>query len=293
MRSTTYMIGIAWFILSLVIGSLNDVAMKFLGYQLPSMEVAFLRFFFSALVLLPLMITRGTQAFHTSRLSVHAMRGLLLFGGIALWCYGLTVVHMTAAVVINFTIPLFVLVLAMIFLKEKVGLARWIATMVGFSGIIVVLNPTSIDFDIAAMLLVLGSLMFAMLDVLNKKYVVKESTISMLFYSAVFTTLFGLIPAYYVWVPPTAKELLILFVLGAGANMLLYCLLKAFALIDASAVSPYRYTELFISAGFGFAFFQEIPTTSTLIGACIVVPSTMYVAYIESRGERPIIAEAA
>lgn len=279
-----YFVGITWFTISLVVGALNDVAMKWLGSRLPSMEIAFLRFFFSTLVLLPVMLYYGKPAFYTSRITIHALRGLLLFGAIALWCYGLTKVHMTAAVVINFTIPLFVLVLAMIFLGEKVGPTRWIATVIGFSGVIVVLNPTDLHFNIAGGMLVLGSFMFALLDILNKKYVVQESTLSMLFYSAAFTTILGFIPAYMVWVAPTSQEFLILFVLGAGANLLLYCLLRAFALIDASAVSPFRYTELFISAGFGYLFFTEIPTLSTILGACIVIPSTMFVAYQESRG---------
>jgi len=75
-------------------------------------------------------------------------------------------------------------------------------------------------------------------------------------------------------------------VLGAGANLLLYCLLKSFSLVDASALAPFRYTELMFSAAVGALIFSEIPAVTTLIGAAVIIPSTLYVVWAENRKSR-------
>ena len=136
-----YFLGVFWFIASLFISSLNDVLTKYLGSSINPYEVVFFRYLFGTLTLLPFMMYYGKRTFVTSRPMVHVLRGCLLFGGIALWCHALNVVTVTAATVINFTIPLFVLIFARIFLGENVTLTRWVVTIIGLIGIIVVINP--------------------------------------------------------------------------------------------------------------------------------------------------------
>ncbi len=276
-----YFLGVFWFIASLFISSLNDVLTKYLGSSINPYEVVFFRYLFGTLTLLPFMMYYGKRTFVTSRPMVHVLRGCLLFGGIALWCHALNVVTVTAATVINFTIPLFVLIFARIFLGENVTLTRWVATIIGLIGIIVVINPISDDFNVMSASLVFGSIMFAGLDVINKKYVIKESMFSMLFYSNIVTLALSSVPAFYNWSFPSTQDLLLLLVLGGGANLILYFLLKSFALIDASAVAPYRYVELLISASLAYFIFNEVPTAHTLIGAVIIIPSTLFVIYNE------------
>jgi len=105
----------------------------------------------------------------------------------------------------------------------------------------------------------------------------------MLFYFAFGTMTIGLIPALYVWQTPQAIELFWLLCLGAGANLILFCLLKAFSATDISALQPYRYVEIFFATGFGFILFGEIPTILILVGAAIIVPSTFTIAIYETR----------
>jgi S-adenosylmethionine uptake transporter len=285
--------GICWFIFSLVISCLNDAISKYLGSDLHPIQITFLRFFFGTLVLLPFMAFNGRKAFATSRPAVHFLRGLCLFGGIALWNYGLNVAPITVVTLISFTIPLFTIIMAMIFLKEKVGMPRWIASLMGFVGIAVVIFMQPSDeaslfsgTHTQAIVLIISAVLFAMLDVINKKYVVKESMLSMLFYSALITCALGLIPSYNVWVEPTMSQYALLLCLGAGANLILYCLLKAFSQVDASGVAPFRYFELVVSAALGFIIFQEIPTHATIIGSAIIIPSTLYIALYETRKKR-------
>lgn len=270
--------GILWFVLGLLISSMGDVMMKYLGANVHSYQIVFLRFLFATITLLPWFYTKKSS-FITTRLKLHFMRGLLLFGGISFWCMGLNVVKIALATTINFTIPIFVAVLAVIFLKEKFNIFRLSATLLGFVGIVIAMNPAAADFNTISMSLLVSALMFATLDVINKRFVSDESTISMLFYSNVFTTLLSAIPAFYVWVPVSYYDLFLFLLLGIVANLILYCLLKSFAIVDASAVAPYRYIELLFSSTLGYLFFNEILDSSILSGAVVIIIATLLIIY--------------
>ncbi len=278
-----YLIGISWFIASLLISILNDTSMKHLSGNLPPMQITFLRFCFGCLSLLPFMLYFGKQAFHTERAWIHFARGLILFLAMSIWCYGLTVVPIAHATLTTFTMPLFVLVLAPIFLKEKISSTLIIATILGFLGAIISFDVMHADFEIASMILLLSALFFASLDIINKKFVKKESMLSMLFYSALVTSLLGAFPAYLVWQTPSFNDLMILLYLGAGGNLILYCLLKAFNLVPASSIAPYRYLELIFSSAVGFAIFSEIPSLMMVAGSLLIIPTTLFITFVKTR----------
>lgn len=274
-----YLTGISWFLLSLVISCLNDVITKYLGSSLHPMQIAFFRFFFGMISLLPFMLYYSKTSFQTSRPILHVIRGILLFSAISIWCFGLNFVPILSATLLTFTIPFFILILAPIFLQEKVGWQLWMATLLGFIGVALVLNPTKMDFNPLSFVMCLSATMFALLDIINKKFVIKESMLSMLFYSALVTSILSFYPALQVWSALKLNESILLFILGAGSNLILYCLLKCFSLVNASAVAPYRYLELVLSALFGFIIFREIPSFYTYVGAAIIIPTTLYIAY--------------
>jgi len=276
--NSKYVVGISWFILSLVVSNFNDVLAKHLGTDIHFAQTTFCRCFFGALSLIPFMMYYGRSSFATKRPVLHVIRGALLYFGISIWILGLNYVPITTATIMTFTIPLFILIMAPVFLGERVSKALWAATIIGFIGVVIVFNPGDQSFKPISMILLLSSLMFASLDILNKKFVVKESMLSMLFYSAIVTTILGAYPAYKFWGDVTSSQLLPLFVLGAGSNLILYCLLKGFELVNASAVAPYRYLELVISAFVGYIIFSEVPQMATYIGTLIIIPCTLYVA---------------
>jgi len=282
-----YRQGLFWALLVCLISCLNDVMVKLAGSRLDPAQVAFFRFFFSTLTLLPFMVPLGKKAFQTTHLNVHAIRSLLLFLAVAPWCYGVIALPLTLATTISFTTPLFVLVLAAIFLKESVGWQRALATFAGFLGILVSFHPTLEGFNLMALVLVASTLMFATLDIINKKLLIAdEGMLSMLFYSALGTAILAAPLAFWHWQTPTVYELFCLITLGGGANLILFCLLKAFAATDVSALQPVRYVELLFSVFFGLVLFREIPTWSTLIGAAIIIPATLYIAYVETHQRR-------
>jgi len=273
--------GLSYFCISLLISTMNDVLFKLLGQRLPAVEITFLRFLFGTLSLAIFAFT-FKKSLKTHHVKVHFFRGALLFTGMAIWGLGLTLIPLTDAIVINFTIPIFTLLLARLILNEQVDQYRWIATLIGFSGVLLVTGLGNADFNPQSLVLLCSALLFSCCDILNKIYATKESTIAMLFYTALFTAMIGSVPTAFQWITPTIYELGLTVLLGIGANAILYFILKAFERVDASATAPFRYVELILSACAGYLIFQEIPKISTWIGASLIIPATIGLVLHES-----------
>lgn len=286
-----YAQGVFWIVLVNFISNTNDILMRLLGAHLPSMQIAFFRFFFAVLWLLPIMWWRGHASFKTACLKLHVARALIGFAAVTCWCLGVKAVPLTLVSTIALTVPLFVLPMAVLFLKESVGWQRVVATVIGFVGVLIVLVPADqgwAGINYGALILIVAAVLFAISDILNKKMIAYEQPLTMLFYFALGTSLAGIVPAYWVWQTPTAIELVYLLGLGLGGNLILYCLLKAFAAVDVSALAPYRYLELLFAALFGYILFDEFITFFTLLGAIIIIPSTFALAYFEMHQSRKV-----
>lgn len=280
-NTRSYLLGIIWFILSLFTSAINDILSKYLGMRLNIYEVILFRFLFSMVSLIPILFYRGFFNMISIRPMMHCFRSILLFLGTICWTYGLTIEQVTAATVVTFVIPVFTLILGAIFLKEKVTWQRWFCTIIAFLGLILTLQINSNNFTYKVLVFVIAAICFSVLDIVNKKFVSEESMISMLFYSAMFTTILSLPFAIQNWVTPNEKEIFLLFLLGIGANLTLFFLLKAFAAVDITSLAPYRYIELVISSIIAYIVFSEIPTQNIIWGAIIIIPSTLFILYSE------------
>ncbi|OJU73451.1 MAG: hypothetical protein BGO07_04935 [Alphaproteobacteria bacterium 40-19] len=282
-------LGIIWFVLSLVLDNTNDLIMKYVGSEIGAQQIIFTRFLSSTLILLPFVLHQRFQGISTPQTSIllHVLRSFLLYIGMVLWCFGLCRVPMATATSINFTIPIFILIFARLFLKEQLSFGKIVATILGFLGTLIVINrwnwgciQGSWTVNVGGIeALLLSAMLFSLLDVVNKRFVNQESTLDMLFYSGFFVTLFSSVPASIDWVPPSTSALIALGVLGVTGNMILYCLLKAFSYVDISSVAPYRYLELILSSYLGYIVFSEIPRTTTAIGSMLIAVSTLIVLY--------------
>jgi S-adenosylmethionine uptake transporter len=278
------LLGIFWFLLSLVVCSGNDVLMKYLGSDFHSYQVVFLRYFFGTLSLLPWMIFSRKEAFRTRRIGFYILRGTLLFGGVYLWCHGLRTTPIAVASSIDFSIPILTMLLAIPFLGERISARRWVAAGLGFLGVWIVFHPGRNAFPLPpAVWMMVAALMFAYLDILNKKYLSQEGVLTMLFYTALLTLLLATAPALRVWKPVPLGPMLLFFALGCGANLILYCILKAFEQVEVSAVVPFRYVELILAALFGYLFYGEGLSLRLFLGASVIALSSLYLAWEELR----------
>jgi S-adenosylmethionine uptake transporter len=282
--NSKYILGVGWFVLHLFFSVVNDVISKYVSINLHSFEVSFFRFAFSTLGIVLFILYKGSYNIKSSYLYIHLIRGILLFLGITAWTYSLSIANMSTITVVSFSIPIFTLVLAAFFLKEKILWPRWVIAIIGFIGIILVLKPNTNDFSYRALVCIFSAICFATLDIINKKIIKKESMIPMLFYSSIVPTILSIPLVVYYWNQPTCHDLLLLFIMGTiSTNLILFFLVRSFALIDITAVAPYRYLELIISIIASYFIFGDLPAKTTLCGACIIIFSTLFIIYSENK----------
>lgn len=282
MKKNHYLSGAAWGLTAFFISSINDLLSKKFGMRLGGANILFFRFLFSALTLLPFVLAQPAR-FATRQWKIHALRGGLFTLAMLPWSYGLIELPLPLVTTIGFTTPLFVIILAKLFLGEAIGWQRAGATVCGFIGIMI-----SAGFSLKGIngwigLALLATALFAVLDIVNKRLLMTdEGILPMMFFSAVWTSIFTAPLAALTWQTPTWQELGALVVLGCGANVLLGCLLKAYALCEVSAIQPLRYMEFLFSCALSILFFNEAPTTNVLIGVCLIIPTTAYLSYTEA-----------
>ena len=278
--------GAFWAVMITFVSVTNDILMRLLGAGLDIIQISFFRFFFGMLAVVPLMLSHGTTLFKTARPWMHFWRAILGVGAIGGACYSVNLMPLSDNTIIMSSQPFFFLPLAVVFLREKVDISRWLAIFIGFIGLLIMFQPGAEALRIVALVPIAAAVLFAMSDIMAKKMVTTENTHSMLFYFAVGTTLITLIPAILVWQTPSWYQLGMLALLGIGGNLIQVCMIRAFSATDASALSPFRYVEFIFAALFGFIFFLEIPTLVTLTGATFIIAGTAYISYYETRKER-------
>ncbi len=278
--------GAFWCIITCFVSVCNDVISKHVGSRLDGLEISFLRFLFSLVTIVPFIMRKGALNFKLHKLACHGGRSLLGIIAVVLFTYALVYLPLAEVTIFSFTQTLFFMPLAFIFLKEKITKEKLIAIIMGFIGVVIVVNPSTQYFNIYIFLPILSAFFFALLDIIAKKMVEDESPLMLLFYFAVGTTIISLIPALMVWRIPTLNEILWLLVLGGGANLIQYTLLKAFIAAEASALAPFRYAELVFSAGAGFFLFKEVISIPTIIGAIVIILSMLYISYKETSSKK-------
>lgn len=277
------MIGILYFILSLMLCNAGDVIFKILSVSYHPFQMTFIRFVFSFISLLPFLL-RSTYCKNLSiRLwPVHFMRASLLVIATICWIIGVKTTALTSITIITFTIPLFILPLSAIYLKETISKDRIIVTCLSFLGIYAALYENIQTFEFSCSWLILGALLFAFLDVVNKYYCAEETTFNMLFFNAFFGIIICAPLAYFTWEPLASfSDFALLAIEGVISNLILFALLKAFQRLDASYLAPFHYLEFAQSLLLDKLVFNHYPTPMALFGAVFIVMLSLYLTYQE------------
>jgi len=275
--------GALWMIASGIGFTFMALLIKLLGDRLDSFQIAFFRCLIGFLAILPFVAGYGISVLRTRSLGIHLLRGI--FGLVAMFASYYAVARMPLAsyTALSFTKPLFSTVLAVIILHEVVRWRRWSATLVGFFGVIVMVRPGAGTFDAAALFALADSLSIAFLVTLVKRLPPHETTLVMLFYFGVFSTMAALPAAIVVWRAPTFEEYAFLIGIGVLGVLSQSFWIRAYRAGEASVVSPFDYLRLLFAGIAGFLAFAERPDVWTLVGAAIIVVSTVYIARREAR----------
>lgn len=253
--------------------------------KLDYFQITFCRFFVSSCLLMIFVKFYKQENLSYNEIPLHIFRGILLFVATLAWTHGLSLFSLTSASIINLCIPIFALLLSTFFLKESCSRYRWITVLIGLCGSIISISESYslLNIEVTDFILLLSALIFAFLDVINKKTVTKLNLSEMILYSSITIATLCFIPTIIFWKTPSTLDLLILFVLGLNSNLVFFFLLKAYLLCDISALAPYRYLELLFSTLIGYIVFQEIPTLKIFYGGAVIITSTVFIAYLEKK----------
>lgn len=280
--------GALWIVFASILYTVMSAMVKTVGARLDSFEIGFFRCAFGLLAMLPFLLRAGRGTLRTERPFMHLFRGLL--GTTAMFCgfYAVTHLPLADATAIGFASSLFMIVLAVLFLGETVRWRRWTATVVGFLGVLVMVGPGGHGLDPAVAAALFGTLCVATVSVVIKKLSATESQLSILLSFGIVSTAASAVPAALVWQTPTAEEWVLLLLIGGVGTLAQSFGIRGFREGEATAVAPFDYTRLLFAGLLGYAVFGDVPTVQTLMGAALIVGSTLYIARREAAlGRRP------
>lgn len=267
-----------------IVNSLAQVAS--INFGLPSTTVALIQYAIALVVILPYLRTLGIrQSLKTNNLKLHVLRVFLSVIGIQLWLWALAYpVPIWQGIALLMTSPLFATIGSGLFLKEKVGAARWGATLAGFIGAMIILEPWADDFSWATLLPVGAAFFWACYSLMVKQLSSSDGPSTMVVYLLLLITPFNVLLAAPDWQTPTGLTVWAVLI-GAGCMTALaqWGIVKAYAVADASFVQPFDHAKLPLNVLAGWVVFSWVPPGRLWLGAAIIVASVAFITQWETK----------
>ncbi|MCA9973014.1 MAG: DMT family transporter [Anaerolineales bacterium] len=306
MKISSNVKGVGFLVAAAFVISIQNIVIKWIGGDYSALQIVALR----SLVALPFTLVfyryegrRGLPTTKQPRLEY--VRGLFLFLSYTTFMMGLAALPLAEIEAIRFSGPLMITFLSVVMLGEKVGPRRWLALLVGFLGVLLIVRPGAASFNLGSVFVLVSVLFYALVVILTRKLQADDSSATMAYYSSLvylaaalllvpLPALVGEMPSAHPsiaflirpWSMPTFLDWLIMSGLGVIWAGWMYLLSRAYSLAQASVAAPFEYVSLPINILWGFLIWREIPTWLTLAGAGLTLGSGLYVLYRE-RAERP------
>lgn len=278
--------GALWMLVSAlafaVVNSATQWVSFIMGFE-PS-NVAVYQYGIATVILLPWMLQQqGRENLRTGKLWVHIIRVALAVIGIQFWLWAMAYpVPIWQAIAMLMTSPLFVVIGSALFLKEKNSIHRWLATLMGFVGAMIILAPWDEHFQISALLPVVAALFWAGYSLMTKAQSRVESPTVLVFYLFALTLPFNLFIAMPVLAMPEEGMWPLLLVAGVLTGIAQLALTKAYQSAEAAYIQPFDLAKLPLNVLVGFLVMGAVPPGELWLGASLIIMSTLYVVMWEN-----------
>ncbi|KZL18715.1 Riboflavin transporter [Pseudovibrio axinellae] len=297
-RADNVLHGVLLMMFGLLILSSIDGAVKFLSEFFSPLTVSFFRFAVQLLIVMAIALfhKRSWRSLLQETTLLLFCRGLLLALGSVFSVFGLKYLSLTDAAAIFFFHPVILVVLSGVFLKEKVGRLRWLAVLVGFVGVLVIMQPGTEVFQPASLLLLAAAFTFACFLMLTRKISGETSQLTIQFATGFAGALLILPIIVYAWLTGFGGDLIVagqkasftlptvlLCCLGCAGLIAHVLLVKALEKAPASVLAPINYVEIIYSTTIGYLIFNEIPNDFVWYGVGLLVCSGLILAHTERR----------
>jgi drug/metabolite transporter (DMT)-like permease len=279
--------GMLWMAMGGLMFSLLNTIARAIALEMDAFQTQFLRYLCGLVVMLPLVWRSGFGAYWPKDIKGQFWRGGVHTVGLMLWFIALPRIPLADMTAISFTGPIFIMIGAGLFLGESMHRDRWIASLIGFAGVLVVVLPKLSGGGGWFHLVMLASApVFAASFLITKALTRYENAGVIVLWQALTVTLLSFPLALTHWQDPSAWQWVGFFAAGILGTTGHYCLTRAFALSDISATQSLRFLDLVWASAMGWLVFADVPSQSTWLGALVILMSTVWIARRE--GRRPV-----
>jgi drug/metabolite transporter (DMT)-like permease len=260
-----------WMVTSALLFAAMGEAVKVASAHLPNAMVVFFRNAFGLAVLLPWLPSLGTQGLRTAAWREHLVRALA--GLAAMYCYFYAIgrIGLSEAIVLNYSLPLFVPLIARAWLGERVPARLWPALGVGFLGIVLILRPGIGVFRPAALLALAAAVLAALAQVGVRRLTRSEPILRIVFYFSLISAVVSALPLFFkAWTSPPRGLWLVLVAVGVLASLAQLLLTRAYSLAPATQVGPFIYSSVVFAGVFDWWLWGRVPDAAFVAGAVLV-----------------------
>jgi drug/metabolite transporter (DMT)-like permease len=303
--------GILLILIGMALFSIQDSLIKYVFEDLSLYELYFGRTFVATVWLFSfLLISKKKIVFKTHYPLLTLLRVILFFIGFSSFYISLSFMTLAMANALFFSSPFFMSIFAKIFLKEDIGVRRWSAIVVGFLGVVVVLNPDFSNFNYFNLLPVLCAFCYAASMTITKITSDKDGVYTQMIHLYMAAITFSLIIYYFAgkgqfnnFDNPTLQFILrdwfsnpthswpYIFIMGTVAAISFYCVFSAYSIASPSVVSLFEYSLIIWAMIAGYILFKTIPETNTFIGSAIIIAAGVYIYMREKARDQMIVTD--
>ena len=275
--------------LSVLFFVLMSVCIKATGDHIPLFQVVFFRNFFALIPLFFVIYFLNLKIASINNYPLHFVRAIIGISAMSLFFISIRFVPLVEMQTISFSSVFFISILSVFFLGEKIGYRRILAVIVGFIGVVIILNPGAALFSNYSFLPLIASFFLSIAVIFLKKILLTNNNILSVW---VFTALCTCISLFFyndTWIWPQNYDLLFMVASGFLGFIAQICLTKSFQLADASLLAPLDFSSVIWSFFIGYIFFQEFITLNVFIGGLIIILSVSYIFYRERVLKKQIV----
>ncbi len=278
------MLGITYMCLGVLFLALGDAVAKWLGETYTPVQIVFFR----TLVAIPLILViahfnGGLRTLGTRRPWVHLLRGLIATATMFSFILGLTLLPLAETTAIAFAAPLFIALLSVPLLGERVDPLPLIAAFVGFVGVLIVVRPGAAGFQVGALVVVIAAICYALLMITARLYGGREHLWAMVFYVTLVPLIVSALLLPLFWKPPQLVHWLGFISAGVLGVVAMSFITLAFKHAPASIAAPFDYTAMVWAVLLGWLIWGELPDTWVYVGTAVIIASGLLVAFHERR----------
>ena len=276
-------LGVATMLLSILLFSMMDAMVKWLGGNYPTQQIMFFRSLVAMIPVAAIIVSRGgLKVLKTRQPAMHLIRSTLGISAMACAFYAFSLMRLADAISILHTAPLIMTALSILILGEKVGLHRWSAIIAGFTGMLIIIRPGESMLESGSLFMLIAALLIGCNSIIIRHLSAKDDPVCITFYftltgvvaSSIAIALFG-------WVMPSSGDWIFLIAVGLFGGVAQYLMTVSYRHSEIAVVAPLKFLSIVMGGLIAYLVWAEIPDLQSLVGISIIVGAGLYAMHRE------------